>query len=63
MGAMWGGCCGGGYGWGCSWGGNANININNNFNTRYGYNNVNGGNRVNRWQPSEWKPGRQLLAA
>ncbi len=46
MGAMWGGCCGGGYGWGCSWGGTANININNNFNTRYGYNNINGGNRT-----------------
>ena len=47
MGAMWGGCCGGGYGWGASWGGTANININNNFNTRYGYNNINGGNRNN----------------
>ena len=49
MGAMWGGCCHGGYGWGCNWGGGgtANININNNFNTRYGYANVNGGNRVN----------------
>jgi hypothetical protein len=48
MGAMWGGCCGGGgYGWGCSWGGSANININNNFNTRYGYNNIQGGNRTN----------------
>jgi Protein of unknown function (DUF3300) len=46
MGAFWGGCCGGGgYGWGCGWGGNNNININNNFNSRYGYNNINGGNR------------------
>jgi len=47
MGAMWGGCCGGGgWGWGASWGGTANININNNFNTRYGYNNIQGGNRT-----------------
>lgn len=44
MGAFWGG--GGGYGWGCGWGNN-NININNNFNARYGYNNINGGNRTN----------------
>ena len=46
MGAMWSGCCHGGYGWGCSWG-STNININNNFNTRYGYNNIQGGNRTN----------------
>jgi hypothetical protein len=48
MGAMWSGCCHGGYGWGCGWGGGNNtININNNFNTRYGYNNIQGGNRNN----------------
>jgi hypothetical protein len=47
MGAFWSGCCHGGYGWGCGWGGNNNITINNNFNNRYGYANVNGGNRVN----------------
>ena len=48
MGAMWSGCCHGGYGWGCGWGGgNNNITINNNFNQRYGYANVNGGNRTN----------------
>lgn len=47
MGAFWSGCCGhGGWGWGCGWGGNT-ININNNFNTRYGYNNIQGGNRTN----------------
>jgi len=46
MGAFWGGCCGGGgYGWGAHWGGNNTININNNFNSRYGYNNINTGNR------------------
>jgi len=57
MGAMWGGCCGGGgWGWGCSWGGTANININNNFNTRYGYNNIQGGNRTNiRTGNSSWQ--------
>src|SRR4051794_2594465 len=48
MGAMWSGCCHGGYGWGMGWGGgNNNITINNNFNNRYGYANVNGGNRTN----------------
>jgi len=47
MGAMWSGCCHGGYGWGAGWGGNNNITINNNFNQRYGYANVNGGNRTN----------------
>jgi hypothetical protein len=45
MGAFWGGCCGGGgWGWNAGWSNN-NININNNFNNRYGYNNINGGNR------------------
>jgi hypothetical protein len=48
MGAMWSGCCHGGYGWGMGWGGGHNdITINNNFNQRYGYANVNGGNRTN----------------
>ena len=48
MGAMWSGCCHGGYGWGCGWGGGSmNININNSFNQRYGYANINGGNRTN----------------
>ena len=47
MGAFWGGCCGGGgWGWGAGWGGN-NITINNNFQNRYGYNNIQGGNRTN----------------
>ncbi len=47
MGAYWGGCCGGGgWGWGCGWSNN-NITINNNFNNRYGYANVNAGNRTN----------------
>ena len=47
MGAMWSGCCGGGgYGWGMGWGGNTVV-VNNNFNTRYGYTNVNAGNRTN----------------
>ena len=51
MGAMWGGCCGGhGYGWGCSWGSVNNVNINANFNSRYGYANVNSGNRSGTWQ-------------
>ena len=49
MGAMWSGCCHSGYGWGMGWGGggNNNVVINNNFNQRYGYANVNGGNRTN----------------
>lgn len=48
MGAMWSGCCHGGYGWNTGWhGGNNNITINNNFQNRYGYANVNGGNRTN----------------
>jgi hypothetical protein len=47
MGAMWSGCChGGGYGWGMGWGGNTVV-VNNNFNTRYGYTNINAGNRTN----------------
>jgi hypothetical protein len=48
MGAFWSGCCGGGgWGWNAGWGGNNNITINNNFNNRYGYKQVNGGNRTN----------------
>ncbi len=48
MGAFWSGCCHGGYGWNTGWhGGNNNITINNNFQNRYGYANVNGGNRTN----------------
>src|SRR3954447_2689267 len=48
MGAFWSGCCHGGYGWNAGWGGgNNNIVINNNFRNRYGYANVNGGNRTN----------------